>query len=309
MHKKQLMDASIYSRALLNAATDGHSTEEDIKALASKITFKMGEFDMDKIDIATMRAIGSSPWSEEDGKSLFLLPGYFANNAAPFMAVDINEQEEWYESSTADKDTRYGMLAVGKLFASNYPLNVLTSSKQKTVEYSNLGIQAIAPKVDTPEVQGTPDEVILYKALQADEFVFVEDTVVVIDGKPIVDWKFTYKDHVVPGKPFVWEVRLAYRKNGYIYSCTEKMNLVFTDDEPTSPDFDAYSKMEYTTPDGYPTYKKSTDDELLVNWKETSDDYTSEGPRGQAVRRHRYELFDLVVPESIVKPWTGDMQS
>lgn len=305
MHKQQFMQSAIYMRALLNTIETG--TLEELKELSARITMQMGEHNIEKMTIPYMRALGASPWNESKGKSLFLIPQFFANNVSPFFSTDINGEKEWFESSTADKDSRYGMLAYGHQWETNIPDVILTSSEQKIQEYKKMDLTAVKPVTELPEVVGTPDEVILYKTIGAAEFIFIEDTIVVIDGKPIVDWKFTYKDHVVPGKPFVWEVRLAYRKNGYIYSCTERANLVFTNETPTSPDFDAYSKPQYSTLNGHPTYKPNTSDMLLVEHKNLGS-YADECPRRRALRRHKCELVDLVVPESVIGPWTGELQ-
>ncbi len=68
-------------------------------------------------------------------------------------------------------------------------LSLVTSTKNKLAEYRSFGLDnlAIAEGVDLPEVAGSPDEVIIHKAIAAGEGRIVEDTVLFIDHRPVVD--------------------------------------------------------------------------------------------------------------------------
>jgi inosine/xanthosine triphosphate pyrophosphatase family protein len=89
---------------------------------------------------------------------------------------------------------------------------LLTSNDDKIKEFYRFGLSNLtfAKGQDIEEVDGTPDEVIVYKAIAAGAMCIVEDSVVLIDGEPVVDirWKRTEMRAWV-GKPIDFEVRLG----------------------------------------------------------------------------------------------------
>lgn len=98
-------------------------------------------------------------------------------------------------------------------------LTLLTSNLNKIAEYKAFGLTglAIAAGPDLAEVDGSPEEVILYKAISAGEGNVVEDAVFIVDGLPVVDirWRVSAVDEWF-GKPVVWEVRLGVNRGGKI---------------------------------------------------------------------------------------------
>lgn len=89
---------------------------------------------------------------------------------------------------------------------------LLTSNADKIAEFSRFGLADIlfAQGEDLDEVDGTPDEVIVYKAIAAGAMRIVEDSVVLIDGDPVVDirWKLANLGGLL-GKKIDFEVRLG----------------------------------------------------------------------------------------------------
>ncbi|MHD0644051.1 non-canonical purine NTP pyrophosphatase [Pseudomonas aeruginosa] len=75
---------------------------------------------------------------------------------------------------------------------------------------------------DLEEVLGTPDEVIIHKALAAGEGRMVEDAILVIDGEPHVDVRWKVKalraGEYQTGLPIVWEVRLGVLLRGVVFT-------------------------------------------------------------------------------------------
>jgi inosine/xanthosine triphosphate pyrophosphatase family protein len=67
-------------------------------------------------------------------------------------------------------------------------LRLVSSNQRKLAEFRELGLpMAVAIGQDLPEVDGTPDEVILHKSVAAGAGTLIEDTVLEIDGVPVVD--------------------------------------------------------------------------------------------------------------------------
>lgn len=68
---------------------------------------------------------------------------------------------------------------------------LITSNEKKLREFRRFGLEIEARAgQDIKEVEGTPLEVVVYKALEAGEGAVVEDTVLEIEGEVVVDIKF-----------------------------------------------------------------------------------------------------------------------
>lgn len=101
-------------------------------------------------------------------------------------------------------------------------LKIVSSNKTKIAEYSRISQNRIevVPGSDLPEIVGTPDQIALYKALEAGPGLVVEDSILVVDGTPMIDIKWRLKELRERAQretcKLVWEVRLAYLKDGVI---------------------------------------------------------------------------------------------
>lgn len=101
---------------------------------------------------------------------------------------------------------------------------IVTSNAQKIAEYARFaGPQLkVAPGPDLPEIMGTPDEIIVHKALMAGEGRMVEDAIMWIDGEVHVDvkWKIPalLAGEYPSGVGLLWEVRLAVLHKGVVYA-------------------------------------------------------------------------------------------
>lgn len=100
---------------------------------------------------------------------------------------------------------------------------LVTSNENKAQEFARFGLSEIsfAKGEDIEEVDGTPDEVIVYKAIQAGAMRVVEDSVVLVDGDAMVDirWKLSALGDLV-GKPISFEVRLGANDGSDIHVFT-----------------------------------------------------------------------------------------
>lgn len=100
---------------------------------------------------------------------------------------------------------------------------LLTSNDDKIREFSRFGLSTLsfAKGQDIEEIDGTPNEVIVYKAIEAGAMCIVEDSVVLIDGEPMVDirWRLANLGCVV-GKLIDFEVRLGVNDGTHIHVFT-----------------------------------------------------------------------------------------
>lgn len=87
---------------------------------------------------------------------------------------------------------------------------LVTSNNSKLREFKRFGLDLSYEKgKDISEVDGTIDDVIIYKALAAGKDKIVEDTILEVDGEEIVDirWKINQMDKEAEAK---WIVSLGY---------------------------------------------------------------------------------------------------
>ena len=101
--------------------------------------------------------------------------------------------------------------------------SLVSSNKTKLAEYTRLSQGQIPVKMgpDLKEIFGTPDEIALYKALEAGEGLVVEDSILVVDDQPMIDIKWRLKELKIraesdPAK-VVWETRLSLVKEGVVH--------------------------------------------------------------------------------------------
>jgi len=125
---------------------------------------------------------------------------------------------------------------------------LVSSNDKKLAEFRRLGLDIQIKKgLDLKEVQGTPDQVILYKALDAGKDMVVEDTILVIDGEEVVDirWKL---NQIKTAKDAQWVVSLGYNDGEHIhvYRGVITGTLVKTDNAPS----DAFGFDPFFIPNG-----------------------------------------------------------
>lgn len=90
-------------------------------------------------------------------------------------------------------------------------LKLATSNENKIREFQKIvgNIIEVVKDRDLPEVKGTIDEVIIHKALDAGKDFVVEDTVLIVNGKEIVDirWKL---NELKEGDEARWITSIGY---------------------------------------------------------------------------------------------------
>lgn len=89
---------------------------------------------------------------------------------------------------------------------------LVSSNPRKLKELARYGLELdLRPGDDLPEVDGTPLEVAIHKAKLAGTGAVVEDTVILVDGTPWVDIRWTteaLREH--EGAAACWQVTLAH---------------------------------------------------------------------------------------------------
>ena len=105
------------------------------------------------------------------------------------------------------------------------PFVLKTSNEKKLAEVRRFGLQVQAELgEDLPEVDGTPEEVVMYKALAAGENVLVEDTSLDVEGFSAgvnIRWMLDKLKQDLKGSSAspmaIWRVMLAVHHAGVLY--------------------------------------------------------------------------------------------
>lgn len=102
-------------------------------------------------------------------------------------------------------------------------LKLVSSNVTKIAEYRRLSRDTLPVQSgdDLREIVGTPDEIALYKALEAGPGLIVEDSILVVDGEPLIDIKWRLAELKERAKTqtatLSWETRLSYIKDGMVF--------------------------------------------------------------------------------------------
>lgn len=120
-----------------------------------------------------------------------------------------------------------------------------TSNQNKINEFKTiLGDEVIIQKgMDKREVNGSKDEVILYKSIDAGKGFIVEDTILEVDNEEIVDIKYKIKTFSKRNNKANWIVSIAYNdgESIHIYRGITAGKLIAVENIPNdSFGFDSY---------------------------------------------------------------------
>lgn len=99
-------------------------------------------------------------------------------------------------------------------------LKLISSNDNKLNEFRRLSTQefCIEKGVDLAEVDADDVTVAIYKSKDAGENTIIEDTILIVDGEPVVDIKFKLSElnEIGESKPAQWKTTLAVNADGYI---------------------------------------------------------------------------------------------
>jgi len=178
-------------------------------------------------------------------------------------------------------------------------VKLVTSNLNKLAEFSRFGLNIeMAAGLDLREVSGTSEQVAIYKAIEAGENLIVEDTILTIDGKEIVDIRQRLNElPQLEGKEAVWQTSIACMSNGEIKIAVGRtLGTIAPPEEhyQTGFGFDPYF---------YPSGSKSSLTHLdLMGEKD------SVSARKQAITRFLSEEDCKTIPLCDIPPWTGEYQ-
>jgi len=172
-----------------------------------------------------------------------------------------------------------------------------TSNKSKMAEFKRiLGDKlVIEPGIDLPEVDGNKDEVIIYKSLEAGKNIIVEDTILLLDGKEVVDIKWNQEDKLKNTKVATWITSIGYNDGEQIHVYRGIINGIVV--EPKVPGF-AFDP--YFLPDGSDLTLSELD---KVGRKEEFS------ARKIALINLVKNRSEFSIDISKIKPWTGKYQN
>lgn len=177
---------------------------------------------------------------------------------------------------------------------------ITTSNQDKINEFiSILGEERVVVQKgrDIKEVFGTMDEVILHKSFDAGVGYIVEDTILEVDGKEIVDIRYNIEKFADKNIEARWIVSLGFNDgdNIYVYRGIIKGQLVAVDEIP----FDAFGFDPYFVPNG------SKDSLYTLKQNGQKDLFSA---RKIALENLLLEKAIIVTPRVSIKPWTGKYQ-
>jgi inosine/xanthosine triphosphate pyrophosphatase family protein len=176
---------------------------------------------------------------------------------------------------------------------------LVSSNAKKLAEIKRYGLDLdLRPGVDLPEVEGTIDEVITHKAIAAGAGAVVEDTVLIVDGQPVVDirWRLTelgaHQD-----VPVQWVVSLGHHAGNDIHLYRGVIHGVLR--QPSCRRDGVFGFDPYFIPEGE---TRSLDDLEQIGKK---DDFSA---RRRAVEQLINHQPFASFPVKTVQTWSGQYQ-
>ena len=130
-------------------------------------------------------------------------------------------------------------------------MKLVTSNQSKLSEFRRFGLELeMEEGLDLREVDGTSEEVVTYKAIEAGEHLIVEDTILIIDGEEVVDIKKRLDElDNWAGKPAEWRVSIGCLIGDQVVTSSAS---VIGQIKPPAPGFeDGFGFDPYFIPDGY----------------------------------------------------------
>jgi XTP/dITP diphosphohydrolase len=128
-------------------------------------------------------------------------------------------------------------------------MKLITSNETKLKEFQRIlpEIESV-PGTDLKEILGSPEEIVLYKSLAAGEGFIVEDTILLIEGKEVVDikWKIDELKNFKSLKEASWQVIIGYNNGIDIELYKGIINGVIVPDSSDK----GYGFDPYFLPDG-----------------------------------------------------------
>jgi inosine/xanthosine triphosphate pyrophosphatase family protein len=176
---------------------------------------------------------------------------------------------------------------------------LISSNQNKIKEFRSILKDSITIKegIDLKEVLGNKDEVILYKSLEAGAGYIVEDTILEVEGKEVVDIKYCLEKYSNININANWIVTLGYNNGTEIkvYRAVIGGVLKRIDLIPA----DSFGFDSYFIPDG--THKS-----LYELDKEGKKDFFSARKHALYLLKYDEPLYTKSIKD--IPAWSGDYQ-
>jgi len=180
-------------------------------------------------------------------------------------------------------------------------MKLVSSNETKLKEFQRiLPEMEILKGLDLREVQGTPEEVIIHKSLEAGKGTVVEDTILIIEGEEIVDIKWKIQElkklpyHIAINAS--WQVLLGYNTGNKIEIYKGIVNGIII---PESKD-EGYGFDPYFLPDGSDVTLAKLEDEG------NKDRFSA---RTNALVNLKMKRKEKVLRIKTIPKWTGKYQN
>ena len=175
-----------------------------------------------------------------------------------------------------------------------------TSNVRKLREFQRFGLQvSMAMGVDLPEVDGSPDDVIIHKALAAGVDRIVEDTILEVRGEAMVDIRWRLDEVLaLDGAPARWITSLGYNngRSVRVYRGIVRGHITARGPAPS----EAFGFDPFFVPEG------SDQSLYMLERLGRKDEYSARKLACDAMQRDRAVL---VRPIAQIPAWTGAWQA
>ena len=177
---------------------------------------------------------------------------------------------------------------------------LVSSNANKLAEYRALGLPLeLAPGVDLPEVDGSPEQVVLHKSKAAGPGTVIEDTVLWIGGAPVVDVRWRLEElAALEGARVTFVVNLALNDGAHVMVWSGRVDGHLR--SPESMPADAFGFDPFLIPDG--AGGLSLHDLVLCGRKELFS------ARARAAYALLHEDAELMTALADIVEWTGGWQ-
>lgn len=176
-------------------------------------------------------------------------------------------------------------------------LKLVSSNVKKLEEYRRFGVEDLQVEtgVDLNEVDGTPLDVIIHKAIAAGPGRIVEDSVLIVEGETFVDARWRLNSvHEWFGKRATWVVNLGLNDGGFVSVFTGSVEGVFQPARGKGWDYDPFFLIEQ--------------EDLTLAQLENAGRKDEYSARNRAAQN----MIDNVLSERVaiedVQAWTGGFQ-
>ncbi len=181
-------------------------------------------------------------------------------------------------------------------------LKLSTSNKNKIQEFNRFGLSFdIIQGIDVKEVQGSIDEVIIYKTLNFPELTIVEDTVLSVNGNEVVDIRWRVKELSQMQDPIIqWTVSLGLVDHDFLYIYRGIIDCDFIKQQSDFIPKDSF---------GFDSFLKPKNIDLSFYELEQQGKKDLFSPRKIAVDNLLKGDYYKKIPISSIKCWEGSYQN